>query len=70
MRKDRDAGDTGKEQYCLCDRWFDRPGKRGAEAVGLCAQLFKDDVSAPVDAGGAAGTGVSGVSDYQWRTIS
>ena len=51
-------------------KMLDRPGKRGAEAVGLCAQLFKDDVSAPVDAGGAAGTGVSGVSDYQWRTIS
>ena len=47
-----------------------RTGERGAKKVRLCTQFLEDDISPSVDEGDTSGTGVPGVSDHEWGTVS
>ena len=47
---------AGNEPYYFCDRWFLRAWRGSSEAFELCAQFFKNDISASDDAGYSAGT--------------
>ena len=63
-------GVQGKSSIAFVIVRLDRSWERGAKKVGLCAQFLEDDISTSVDEGDTAGTGVSGVSDHEWRAVS